>query len=488
MKFYRITEILKFRENKANIWANNRKIYNRLYKGSNIRNSKKKSIKMNHFYSQSELYPYSPIINHSGYITFSPNNGGIPSINTNRYDLYKKNYPINKKYSTLSDYYSLGRNMMTDNNLYNNKIPNILTDNNDNNNDNIINGYPNDYLNNIRVKKPGNFNKKFLIRTDNDFFSPYYTNRNRNIYSNRDDKINNQISEYLNNFNDNKRKLDLYNKNNNQINSSNDYPIKKRNKSNINLSKKSKYDLSGKRFQLNKINESPYKTNYQDSKVDNYFNKRSNKNINNISRTNNNSLNFKKSQDKKNNNIKYNLKYNSRKKIGQDDDKNNKKIYNDSKDYYYSFNKENNDNNNINKNVNSKKNSNVSLNPSSLGVDHMKTFYTNKPIGTNNNLNIGNGVASNINSASSRMLDTNYHFLNGLKMATGEINEYFFDFNSNKRSKDKSDDQKTVQSLQSLSDSKIMELANYYITDESDSVENYRMNNVVFNKKKHHIK
>ena len=118
----------------------------------------------------------------------------------------------------------------------------------------------------------------------------------------------------------------------------------------------------------------------------------------------------------------------------------------------------------------------------------MKTFYTNKPIGTNNNLNIGNGVASNINSASSRMLDTNYHFLNGLKMATGEINEYFFDFNSNKRSKDKSDDQKTIQSLQSLSDSKIMELANYYITDENDSVENYRMNNVVFNKKKHYIK
>ena len=165
-------------------------------------------------------------------------------------------------------------------------------------------------------------------------------------------------------------------------------------------------------------------------------------------------------------------------------DENNKKIYNDSKEYFYTFNKENNKKG-IKNNNNSKKNSNASLNPSSLGA---KTFYTNRPMTTNNNLNTGNtgnGVLSNINSASSRMLDTQYHFLNGLKMTSGEINEYFYDFNNNRRGKN--DDQKTTQSLQSLSDSKMLELANYYINGEDDSTENYQMNNVVYNKQ-HNIK
>ncbi len=56
----------------------------------------------------------------------------------------------------------------------------------------------------------------------------------------------------------------------------------------------------------------------------------------------------------------------------------------------------------------SQKNSNISLNPSSLGVDQMKAYYTNKP----NNINVGNGLTSNVNSASERMVDTQYHFLN----------------------------------------------------------------------------
>ena len=209
-------------------------------------------------------------------------------------------------------------------------------------------------------------------------------------------------------------------------------------------------DISGQ----GKDNESPYNTN-----IDNYFNKKGGKkNINSVNK----------------NNIKNKSKNNNKK----NKEENNKKIYNDSKEYFYTFNKEN----NKNKNNNSKKNSNASLNPSSVGA---KTFYTNRPMTTNNNLNTGNGVLSNINSASSRMLDTQYHFLNGLKMASGEVNEYFYDFNSNRRGKN--DDQKTTQSLQSLSDSKMLELANYYINEEDDSAENYQMNNVVYNKM-HNIK
>ena len=71
-------------------------------------------------------------------------------------------------------------------------------------------------------------------------------------------------------------------------------------------------------------------------------------------------------------------------------------------------------------------------------------------------------------------------------MTSGEVNEYFYDFNK-KDSNDKNDDQKTTQSLQSLSDSKMLELANYYINEEDDSTEKYQMNNVVYNKKKHNI-
>ena len=65
-------------------------------------------------------------------------------------------------------------------------------------------------------------------------------------------------------------------------------------------------------------------------------------------------------------------------------------------------------------------------------------------------------------------------------MTSGEVNEYFYDFNNNRRGEN--DEQKTTQSLQSLSDSKMLELANYYLNEEDDSAENYQMNNVVYNK------
>ena len=40
-------------------------------------------------------------------------------------------------------------------------------------------------------------------------------------------------------------------------------------------------------------------------------------------------------------------------------------------------------------------------------------------------------------------------------------------------------------SLQSLSDSKMMELANKYANEDDNSSENYRMNNIVHSKKKY---
>ena len=449
MKFYKNTILLRFKGSKGIQWENNRKIFNRLYNDYSIRNVKKENMKKNRFNSQSELYPFSPLINQSGYTTSFTPNAKINSPNSSRFSSYRKSNPINQNWDTNSEYNPLWRrNTLTEGNLYGNKNPNKFTDynyftNNDyNNNDNIIPGYPNDYLYNSKLKMPGYFNKNILNKTDYGFYTPNNNNknrrnkRNRNIYSNKDDEINNQISQYLNNFRDNNKKLNEY------MNTSRGLSPKKKSKSNNKFMKGNLFNISGQA----KDNERPYNTN-----IDNYFNKQSGK-----------------KNTKKNNNLK--------KK-----DENNKKIYNDSKDYFYTFNKENNKND-IKNNNNSKKNSNASLNPSSLRT---KTFYTNRTITTNNNLNTGNGVLSNINSASSRMLDTQNHFLNGLRMTSGEVNEYFYDFNNNRRGKN--DDENTTQSLQSLSDSKMLELANYYVNDEDDSVENYQMNNIVYNRR-HNMK
>ena len=449
MKFYKNTILLRFKGSKGIQWENNRKIFNRLYNDYSIRNLKKENMKKNRFNSQSELYTFSPLINQSGYTTSFTPNIKINSPNSTRFSSYRKSNPINQNWDTNSEYNPLWRrNTLTEGNLYGNKNPNKFTDynyftNNDyNNNDNIIPGYPNDYLYNSKLKKTGYFNKNIINKTDYGFYTPNNNNknrrnkRNRNIYSNKDDEINNQISQYLNNFRDNNKKLNEY------MNTSRGLSPKKKSKSNNKFMKGNLFNISGQA----KDNERPYNTN-----IDNYFNKQSGK-----------------KNTKKNNNLK--------KK-----DENNKKIYNDSKDYFYTFNKENNKND-IKNNNNSKKNSNASLNPSSLGT---KTFYTNRPITTNNNLNTGNGVLSNINSASSRMLDTQNHFLNGLRMTSGEVNEYFYDFNNNRRGKN--DDENTTQSLQSLSDSKMLELANYYVNDEDDSVENYQMNNIVYNRR-HNMK
>ena len=395
---------------------------------------------MNHFNSQSELYPFSPLINQSGYITFSPRNG-IYSPNISRYNSFQKNRIANQNWPSLSEYNSLGRNILTEGNLYNNKNPIKINGYNyfdRNDNDNIIYGYQDDYFHKSKYKKSNLYKRNNLNRTDYEFHTPNHKNKNgiknKNIYTNRDEEINSQIFQYLNNFRKNNRNLNHNDKkhNNNYLNTT----PRKRKKSYNKLNLGNKFDFEGHKISplINDI-KSPYNAN-----VNNYFNK-NNKNS--------------KISEKFNKNNKINNKYDIK--------------YNNLKDK-----KENN---------NSKKNSNASLNPSSVG---MKTFYTNKPINTNNN--IGTGVGSNINSTSSRKFDNQNHFLNGLRMTSGEVNEYFYDFNK-KDYKDKNEDQKTTQSLQSLSDSKMLELANYYINEEEDdSTENYQMNNVVYNKKKQNNK
>ena len=132
------------------------------------------------------------------------------------------------------------------------------------------------------------------------------------------------------------------------------------------------------------------------------------------------------------------------------------------------------------KNKNNKFNSNKSLNPSSLsGVEQLKTNYTNYP--KNKNIKSGNNILSNVNSVSSRINDTNNnsHFLNGIKMISG-VNEYYYDLNSGNN---KQNNYKGDISIQSINDSKMLELAGKYANDEDNSDENYQMNNIIYNKK-----
>ena len=121
-----------------------------------------------------------------------------------------------------------------------------------------------------------------------------------------------------------------------------------------------------------------------------------------------------------------------------------------------------------------------SLNPSSLsGVEHLKTNYTNQQ--NINNIKSNNAILSNINSASSR--------INDLKMISG-TGEYFYDFNSGRKrnfinNNNNMNNEQRDLSMQTISDSKIMELAGKYVNDEDNSSENYHMNNIIYNKKKY---
>ena len=130
--------------------------------------------------------------------------------------------------------------------------------------------------------------------------------------------------------------------------------------------------------------------------------------------------------------------------------------------------------------------SNKSLNPSSLGgLELAKTNYTNTKQNSNINIRSGNNILSNVNSASSGINNTNNNsnFLNGIKMISGN-NEFFYDFNPYNRNMNKNE-QKTELTMQSLSDSKMLELAGKYVNEEDNSSENYQMNNILHSKKKY---
>ena len=451
MKLRIIITLLKIKNKKTKRYQ----IFNKLYNDYILNNKKKDKTKINYLRNESELYPFSPKLNNRVFITFTPKNTkrnmesvelsyndfGRTFYNTNRTPFTKKfNYIFNKNNKN-------GRNRMNDNEYFNDNDRNYYYKNNfsesekynDDNDETLYNFY-ND-------KNPINL-KMLQVRFQN----------KRKIMSSRiNEKINKQISEYLNDFENIKRKklLPRNNLNNNYFNFNKD-------------NTKTKIKKSILAFNKDGIS-STYK-------CENLFNKNNKKEIGYKNDTER--LSFIR-KDKSNSKISI---YPNKNK-GNKNKLNNKIIYNDSYNYFDNLNKKiiNNKENNKEIEINIKgKNtySNKSLNPSSLGADQTKTFYTNQKINSNNNMKSGNALVSNINSASSKINEPTTHFLTGLKMISG-CNECYYDIN-----KDNKNYNKAELSMQSLSDSKMLELASKYITEDDNSSENYYMNNILHNKKK----
>ena len=64
------------------------------------------------------------------------------------------------------------------------------------------------------------------------------------------------------------------------------------------------------------------------------------------------------------------------------------------------------------------------------------------------------------------------------------VKEFFYDFYPG--NKNSNNEQRTeLLSLQSINDSKMLELASKYIDEEDDSSENYKMNNILHSRKKY---
>ena len=145
--------------------------------------------------------------------------------------------------------------------------------------------------------------------------------------------------------------------------------------------------------------------------------------------------------------------------------------------------------------INNSNNSNTQSN--NAGLNHVSTNYSVGPGGhsyyssnrdsqkkNNNNDNNKNKTDSNNNTKNKN----NKNQINSkppipLQISAGIVDEYFRD-SIGKKSSNNSNNSSNRISLQSLSDSKMMELAgNYKLGGEESSSDNYQMNNVIHNKK-----
>ena len=141
------------------------------------------------------------------------------------------------------------------------------------------------------------------------------------------------------------------------------------------------------------------------------------------------------------------------------------------------FDKEKKKINNSNSNNNNSNNSNSQSN-NNIGANHISTNYTGGHSYYSSNKENQKQMINNKAKKGNNKSENRSKPITPLEVSPVFVNEYFRD-NIGKRSNSSSN----KVSLQSLSDSKMLELAGHYgMGDESSS--DYQMNNVIHNKKK----
>ena len=249
MKLMLITSFLRNKNIKLKKNIYNNRTFNKLFNDYTLRNKKKENMKINYLRNESELYPFSPRIDKNIFITFSPKN-----VNRNNKEPFFNNYgrtfynndkvPYNQKINYFFNPYNKnGRNRINDNEYFNrnnkNNYFNNFSENDKNNNYMQYDFFRNKKENPINLKES----------------SYRFPGNRKNIYSKLNKNINNQISEYLNNFEDAKMKNIIPKNNNLNSNYSNFYKDSNKNKtqrSNFTFNRDSFYSTKNKTTRNNR--------------------------------------------------------------------------------------------------------------------------------------------------------------------------------------------------------------------------------------------
>ena len=398
---------------------------------------------------------------------------------------------------------------------------------------------PFDYNNQLfdsEIKPIGNFNKsknnkrpisseKKNMRQNNarNFFDYNFNQMPRYIKTNRDinlyDKKNRRKN--ISNLNENDFTLGGDNKN---------IKIITRNKSNDlnNIHDSSEFNAlnSKNNYQNQDINREILNRLYENNFMNNVKNKDYQFNTNNNDNNNNRSNNKNNISNLKNNIIGLNTERKPNKKYSIfENDKysinNNNNNKNKSRDYLYPI-KQNNNEAPYNKifnrgiisssnfalinsqkekdkipfNNNKKINSSTSMHNNShnsnsqsnnIGANHISTNYSVGPVGHSyysSNKDSKKKINNSINNKNESNKNNNLKPPISLQISSGIVDEHFKDRDSIGKKSNSNNNSNRI-SLQSLNDSKMLELAGHYGLADDSSSDNYQMNNVIHNKKKY---
>ena len=387
------------------------------------------------------------------------------------------------------------------------------------------------FIKSINNKRPISSEKRNMKQnSEKNFFDYNFNQMPRYIKTNRDINFydNKNRRKYISNLNENDFTLGGENKNIKIItrNKSNDLNNIQDNSGFNTLNSKNKYQNQDiNREILNRLYENNFMNNSK--KKDYQFNTNNNDNSNN--RSNNKNKNKNNISNLKNNIIGLNTERKPNKKYSIfENDKysinNNNNNKNKSRDYLYPI-KQNNNEAPYNKifnrgiisssnfalinsqkekdkipfNNNKKINSSTSMHNNShnsnsqsnnIGANHISTNYSIGPAGHSyysSNKDSKQKINNSINNNKSKNENNKNNNLKppiSLQISSGIVDEYFKDRDSIGK-KSSSNNNSNRISLQSLNDSKMLELAGHYGLGDDSSSDNYQMINVIHNKKKY---